>query len=632
MDMHEPADHAADGPAIALADRFNNPVPKMLCQVFGPLLETALGIDEFNLAFAKVARRYSSEEEADFFKVAMEVFGARYEITAGQWARLPAEGPTIVVANHAFGFLDALVLGHMLSRRREDVRILASREVAGLTGASQWMIGIDLTETPESANRNEAAMRMASRHVSEGGMLAVFPAVEVAYFRPRNLGIREGEWKASVGRVILETGASVTPVHFSGSNSLGYQALGGLNAELRNLLLPRELLKNRDKEVRVTIGKLVSARTVRGFDSEEGLMAFLRARTLALRSDAAEVGLDPGEPGIVPTATEGQEESLAPSLSPFVSRNTSALAQAAFRSEVEDLPPCRILARQRELVVCLAHACEIPWILQEIGWLREQAFREIGEGTGKALDLDRFDQHYEHLFLFNEETCEIVGAYRLARTDLVMATEGIGGLYTHTLFKYDRSFLDAVSPALELGRSFVRKEYQRSTSVLPLIWRGIGAYVARSPQYATLFGPVSISQEYLPISRSLIVDFLDRHHKHPGLSGKVNGRKGFRSAIPDEEIARCDISELNSLSAVLSDIEDDGKGLPILLKHYLKLNGQLLSFNVDPEFANALDGLILVDLRETSPVTIRRYLGRDGYATFCHYHGLDAAGGDSPSG
>ncbi len=114
-------------------------------------------------------------------------------------------------------------------------------------------------------------------------------------------------------------------------------------------------------------------------------------------------------------------------------------------------------------------------VLQEIGRLRELTFRAVGEGSGKSADIDLFDAYYLHMFVWDAQANAIVGAYRLGLVEEILARYGKRGLYTHSLFRYGPRMLDMLKPAIELGRSFVRAEYQRSFAPMLLLWRGIGA-------------------------------------------------------------------------------------------------------------------------------------------------------------
>jgi hypothetical protein len=206
----------------------------------------------------------------------------------------------------------------------------------------------------------------------------------------------------------------------------------------------------------------------------------------------------------------------------------AAQPQERLVAEVEALPPSQVLTESGPLVALQADARQIPYLLLEIGRLRELTFRQVGEGTGLQLDLDRFDAHYTHLFLWNREKLEVVGAYRLGRTDEIRSRYGVAGLYSHTLFAYSEELLNRLGPALELGRSFVRPEYQRHFAPLLLLWKGIGAFVHRHPHYRMLFGPVSISRDYSRLSRRLIADALQERCEIPELARLVQARNPLR--------------------------------------------------------------------------------------------------------
>jgi putative hemolysin len=300
--------------------------------------------------------------------------------------------------------------------------------------------------------------------------------------------------------------------------------------------------------------------------------------------------------------------------------------RATLQTEIDALPPDQRLVDRGRFHVYCAHAGQIPWALQEIGRLRELTFRAVGEGTGRCSDIDLFDAFYLHLFVWDAPAASIAGAYRFGLVDQILARHGKRGLYTHSLFKYRTRLLDSLSPAIELGRSFVRAEYQRSYAPLLLLWTGIGQFVERSPQYAVLFGAVSISARYAPASRRLIVEYLSTHSTHPRLAGEVTPRRPFqahpRTAAPGGAVSTAPHS-MDELSRRIAQIEPDGKGVPVLLRQYLHLGGRLLAFNLDQDFADTLDGLIMVDLREVEEAVLARYMGQQGAAAFRAYHALD---------
>jgi putative hemolysin len=291
--------------------------------------------------------------------------------------------------------------------------------------------------------------------------------------------------------------------------------------------------------------------------------------------------------------------------------------------EVEQLAPDQKLLTNGEYTVCIARAEQIPRTVLEIGRLREISFRKAGEGTGRALDLDVFDERYDHLLVWNHERNEVVGAYRLAGTDVMQARFGPRGLYTSTLFRFKPDFLSRINPALELGRSFVRPEYQKSYVPLLLLWKGIGRFVAKHPRYRMLFGPVSISNDYSVASQALIVSFLKAHCYADCLAQSVLPKNKFRA--PWHLGGKLDrlapfLRDIEDLSKVVADLEPDKKGVPVLLRQYLNVGGQILDFSVDGLFSRVLDGLIVVDLVKADRGLLKRYMGEADAQRFLNYH------------
>lgn len=289
--------------------------------------------------------------------------------------------------------------------------------------------------------------------------------------------------------------------------------------------------------------------------------------------------------------------------------------------EVRKLPASAVLARTGPLVAFLADADAIPHLLYEIGRLRELTFRAVGEGTGKRIDLDWFDSHYLHLVLWNAERSEVVGSYRCGATDAIVPRFGVDGLYTSTLFAYEEPLIARLVPGLELGRSFVRPEYQKTYSALFLLWRGIGEFVARNPRYKLLFGAVSVSNEFRVHTQRRIVEFLREVSSLPALARFVKSRSPLGPSFASSRRAHFEPSrDLGLLEREVRELERRERSLPVLLKQYLKLGGRVLGFARDPDFRDSLDALVLVDLSIAPLDALSRYMGEEGLRAFLEYH------------
>ncbi len=279
-----------------------------------------------------------------------------------------------------------------------------------------------------------------------------------------------------------------------------------------------------------------------------------------------------------------------------------------------------LLVESGPFQVFCVRADQIPATLLEIGRLRELTYRAIGEGTGRTIDLDRFDRAYLHLFSWDRERRRVVGAYRIGQTDRIVQTDGVDGLYTRTLFRYDERLIDRMAaPALELGRSFVRAEYQKNYNALLLLWKGIGRFIASHPRYRLLFGPVSISTRYSDSSHQLLMSFLQQNRFAAEFGELVEAFNPPRlgGSPSASSIVAATVADVDRLVA---RAETDGKGMPVLLRQYLKLNARLIGFNVDPNFGEALDALMLVDLTTVDRTILNRYLGRPEAEQFLAYH------------
>lgn len=287
---------------------------------------------------------------------------------------------------------------------------------------------------------------------------------------------------------------------------------------------------------------------------------------------------------------------------------------AQLAREVRELGSVHTLYASGDYVVLVAARPMIPHMMNEIGRLRELSFRAVGEGTGKERDLDAYDDWYQQLFVWQPSTQQVLGAYRLCMTDVVRRRHGDAGLYTSSLFGFQPGFLDELGPAIELGRSFVRPELQGAGRVLALLWRGIGHLLAARPRYRRLFGPVSVSASYREASRQLIAASLcSGAHLH-ALAPRVRALHPLQlPELPERE------ADVRQLSRKVSELEPDQKGLPILVKEYVKLGGQFLAFSVDPAFQAAMDGLVVVDLDRTSSRLLSLHMGPENYQRFRSY-------------
>lgn len=536
-----------------------------------------LSVDEFRSFTADSAAGAGSRE---FCARLQQRLGLTIHTPEADLRHIPATGPVVVVANHAYGLTDAVITSNLLFRRREDIRYLANRQVLEVDGVRDLVFPVELSDAPEARRANARSLRDSLEWLDRGGLLVVFPAGVVAHWQWKRLGVTEGPWNENPVRLARRSCAKVVPMWIDGGNSATFHIAGLAHPSFRTALLPREFLRRRNYTVQVRIGHPAPATWVerRG----ETATAYLRTRCESLRP-----------------------QRRLPAIRLYPLRAViGAVPPDMLAAELAGLPQERRLSAGASLEVWRLRMDEAPHLMREIGRLREQTFRAVGEGTGKPCDLDRFDASYQQLVLWDRERQCVAGGYRFH-------TEPEG--YLSTLFRLAPDFYQRLGPAIELGRSFVTRPYQRHFESLLLLWKAIGAYVAANPRYATLYGPVSISNAYSPLARASLVNGLRRLAWREDLAPFAKPRLPF--VTPHRPVIAYDLDELDAL---VTDIDGPGMGIPILVKHYLKLGGKFAAFHVDPSFSNSVDGLITVDLRQTPRKQLERYLGPAGAENFLH--------------
>jgi putative hemolysin len=533
-----------------------------------PFAGWLLNLREYRRLYSAVSSARATASRTSFERRVLAALGIGINVPVTAIESLPANGPLVIAANHPHGILDGLAMLSVCRPVRPDVRVVTNHLLARIPELHAFCFFVDPFAGPAATARSLQGLRAAHLWLRRGGALIVFPAGEVAH-GPLVDGSRlDSPWKPTMERLARGAGARLVRAQIDGCNSRMFYAAGSVHPSLRTALLAREFLKKRGTTITVE----------------------LTPDTTGVKSAAARLKASP----------------------------SSVMAD-----EIALLPRDACLVESGGFQVFCAGALEIPQTLREIGRLREIAYCAVGEGTGRRLDLDRFDQRYRHLFLWDRHAQRVAGAYRIGRTDDIAAAVGVDGLYTRTLFRYDAQLLDRMgAPALELGRSFVATEYQKNYNALLLLWRGIGQFVTQHPKYRFLFGPVSISARYSETSHRLLTEFLRQHRLTSDLSTLVAAVNPLRhqSSPTAATLAPGSVDDLNRRVAQL---EADGKGVPVLLRQYLKLNAHLIGLNVDPNFKDALDALMIVDLTIVDRAILARYLGRGGAAAFLRFHHKD---------
>lgn len=595
-----------------MTKRFHFSVIEYLPPCLGALRRPLAGVLDAILGLTGVNRVYDQIPKAlnprSFAKHTLDLVGVGLRPDPTSIENLPKHGACIVTANHPHGALDGLAMVEILLSRRTDVRVMANHLLGGFAELKPIFIGVDPFGGHSAERINFVAARKALSWLRHGGLLLIFPGGEVSSIDLSSKRIIDPPWDSGIGWLVEKSGAPVVPAFIHGRNSLIFQAAGLLHRHLRTALLAREMLNHAGQNIDVNFGRALDPSTLQLIGNRTKIAPFLQTTTYLIQARSEK---QPSWKINRIKVHTSRDDPINPSVEPSLLAN-----------EIAGLPSRQLLIDNASSQVWYAQADQIPWLLQEIGRLRELTFRQAGEGTGRKADLDLFDSYYIQLFVWDPIARTVTGGYRLGQSDRIIARYGPKGLYVHSLFRLDSRLTDELGTALELGRSFVTPEHQRDYSSLMLLWKGIGAYLVRHPHYRVLYGPVSISNNYHPVSQQIIVRFLQDTSMEPARASLVRPRKPFRSKHDPSHLVDLSASDLRIISTLLSTVEDDDIGVPVLLRQYLKLNGRILGFNVDPDFKNSIDCLLWVDLARTERALLRKYMGAAGVKQFLERHGL----------
>ncbi len=547
------------------------------------LLMRVLRLDRVNEVHDRAAKAQGHELEALIAEL-----GLRYEVNPYDLKNIPATGPVIIVSNHPTGAPDGIVLIDILSRIRPDVRFMGNFLLNRIEFMKQYFIAVDPFDTT-AKGRNISGIRESKRHLEQGGALVVFPAGEVATWQKGKRGVRDKQWSPSVLKFIRIAQVPVVPIHIEAKNSLGFHLAGKIHPMLRTALLPRQMLNKKKQVMVVNIASALSPKRAAELEDPGVYGDFLRANVEYLSPKRPRKRIIPKRK----PAPKNPEEIILP------------VDKEVLQGELDAIRVEHLLFEYGDMEVYFARAADIPNMIREIGRLREVTFREIGEGSLKSIDTDRYDAYYRQLFIWNRAERELVGAYRMGMGDGIMEQYGLKGFYTDSLFRMDEPMGPIMAQTIELGRSFIVSGYQKKPASLMLLWKGILYVLLKHDQFRNLLGPVTISGEFEPNSKVIIVDFLRRNHLNKTLAGyirPVTGMKGIRSTIDLSLVAKIDNIEL--INKLVTDIERDEFTVPVLVRKYLQLSSHVLAFNVDHDFNDALDALMLLDLKHMPESTI----------------------------
>ena len=569
-------------------------IDKLKMPGLAPLLMELMKINRVNELFDQA----QPKQGPDFVDAILKGCGIEIEFDERELKNLPATGSFIAIANHPYGGIEGLVLLKLLCMVRPDAKLMANFILKKIPNLADYFVAVNPFENIEHSS-SISGLKTTLELLRNGTPIGIFPAGEVSTYQPHQKQVTDRMWHPVVGRIIAKAKVPVVPIYFHGNNGLLFNLLSLIHPTLRTAKLPSELFNKQGHTIKLRIGKPINIEDVPDFANSTKLLNYLRARTYALGS-----GLDE------------EKRIFNPGNLFKIKKKPAALTAEINAAALEkDIAPLREDYRvwvEKNYEVFIVPTSLIPNVIREIGRLRELTFREVGEGTNKSTDLDEYDIYYHHLFIWDTEAKLIVGAYRLGLGDEIFYSYGKKGFYISELFKIKAKFAPVLKKSIELGRSWIRKEYQQKPLPLFLLWKGILKYLIDNPKYRYLIGPVSISNSFSTFSKSLIVDYINRNHFDHELAKYVKPRKKFKVDLGhlQSDVLLSGEDTFKGLDNLISEVETRNVKVPVLLRQYIALNAKIISFNIDPKFSDCLDGFLVLDL-EKVPQDILDKLGKN---------------------
>jgi len=533
--------------------------------------------------------------DLEFVNALLDEFGVNFEIPEEDLKRIPKTGPFITISNHPLGGIDGILLLKLLLEHRPDFKIIANFLLHRIKPLKPYVMPVNPFEDRKDVKSSLMGFKSALKHLQDGYPLGIFPAGEVSTYRDGKLLI-DKPWEEAAMKLVKKANVPIVPIYFHAKNSKLFYRLAKISDTLRTAKLPSELLTQKERIIKVRIGNAISTEDQSEHESLEAFTGFLRKKTYMLSNPFEKKKL-----------LENIPKTLKFPKPP--KKIAGAISIGAMEREISNLRDNdKRLLISKNYEVFLSQAKYIPNILQEIGRLREITFREVGEGTNNATDLDKFDSYYHHMFLWDNDAQKIAGAYRMGLGSKIFAKYGIDGFYLQDLFRFEPELYTMMNESIEMGRAFIIKEYQLRPMPLFLLWKGIVHTTLRFPEHRYLIGGVSISNKFSEFSKSLMIEFMKSNYYDPYIAQYIKPKKEYKVKLKDADkdfIFDESEADLNKFDKIIDEVEPGSLRLPVLIKKYIKQNAKVVAFNVDPLFNNAVDGLMYIRIADLPESTVK---------------------------
>ncbi len=518
----------------------------------------------------------------EFVDAVLDYFDFDYTVSSNDIQNIPSSGKVVIIANHPLGGLDALCLLRLISQVRKDVRIVANDFLVGFESLNSLMIPIDNYKLRQS----KKDIKQIYDALDNEEAVIIFPAGEVS--RATSKGIKDPSWSKGFLNFAKNTNSPILPIFLNAKNSRTFYTMSVFNKTFSTLLLSHEMFKKKSKRINIKIGEIIPSENIipKGIN-KKFVVNLYRKHLYALK--------------------KGKKSFF---------QTQSAIAHpqksADILSELKDSEKIGETKDGKEIY--LYDYTDDSVVLKELGRLRELSFRKVGEGINKKRDTDKYDIYYQHIILWDKNDLEIVGSYRIGNSNFIYNEIGIKGFYSNSLFKFNDDFLPYLENSIELGRSFVQPKYW-GTRALDYLWYGIGAYLKKNPHIKYMFGPVSMSASFPKVAKDMMVYFYSHYFKPEKNLVTASLPYQYSNTVNDIKEMFFLNDKKQDFKLLKSTLSNMNCAVPTLYKQYSEITKdggvKFCDFNVDKDFADCVDGFLLVEVDKIKDSARKRYIDKD---------------------
>lgn len=510
--------------------------------------------------------------------------------------------PKVFVANHPYGLPDALGMFRLLTKHRPRIRLFANTLLAATQIDDERLLYVDPFMAADKRGMNRKSVASALKHLRSGGDLALFPGRICSHLKTSDWTISDSEWTDQVHRFVEVSGGEMVPMHISGRNSMMFNLSGLVHPRLRTYMLLREFLRG-GHDFRFKIGEPLTSSQLAQIARAVSPGQFSRSLTYAMKS---------GKSLLDEAAKQGvQANPIQLDLVKDMPTDKSNISAKRIEKLVKDTP---CLAEQKNFSIYAADTEVSDELLDVICDVRYAAYASESKVDDRRQLLDRFDKHYSHLILWDNELSKIAGVYRYRVTTNIDPKDVKEQLVTGSIFDLSPQFLKILPNSMELGRAAITPEYQKSYGALNLLWRGILEIAVRDKNIKYMFGPVTMGRAFKPVSRELLHRYIMNNCLEEEMDGFVRPLHQLKLDIPKEvaveDMARA-CHNFSDVANLISGFEAGKRTLPVLFRHYTTVGCKYLGVAEWPELDHAAAGLTMLDLHKIRQKLLKRYLGAE---------------------